>query len=139
MKLRGFLMTGMLAALALALTDGASGAEARESGRLALGTTSQGRGVGVRVYERNLQMLDFNALLRCRDATTLIVEEGGFLPIATRPNGHFRDVQYGRTDTVWLQGRVGGKWVRGRLRVTDRWGSVKCNSGWFRFSARIKG
>ncbi len=137
MKLRGFAVTGLIAALALALTP-AEGS-ARPAGKLALGKTSQGRGIGVRVAERTLRMLDFNARLDCRDGSELIVEEGGFLPIPTRPGGHFRDVQYGRTDTVWLKGRVGKKWVRGQLRVTDRWGPVKCNSGWFRFSARLRG
>lgn len=136
MKLRGFAITSLIAVLTAGLAP-AEGSE-KAPGKLALGKTSQGRGMGARIEERTLQMLDFNALLDCRDGSQLIVEEGGFLPIRTRPSGHFRDVQYGRTDTVWLRGRVGRKWVRGRLRVTDRWGPVKCNSGWFRFSARIK-
>jgi len=136
MKLRGFAITGLIATLGVGLMP-AEGS-ARPQGKLALGKTSQGKGMGIRVQERTLQMLDFNALLDCRDGTELIVEEGGFLPIRTRPSGYFRDFQYGRTDTVWLRGRAGQKWVRGRLRVTDRWGPVKCDSGWFRFSARIK-
>lgn len=136
MRLTGFAITGLIAALAVGLAPAAGGA--RAPGKLALGKTSQGRGMGVRIDARTLRMLDFNALLRCRDGSELIVEEGGFLPIRTRPSGYFRDVQYGRTDTVWLRGRVGQKWVRGRLRVTDRWGPVKCNSGWFRFSARLR-
>lgn len=136
MKLKGFAITSLIAALAIGLMP-AEGS-ARGQGKLALGKTSQGRGMGVRVDERTLQMLDFNALLDCRDGSELIVEEGGFLPIRTRPSGYFRDFQYGRTDKVWLRGRVGRSWVRGRLRVTDRWGPVKCNSGWFRFSARLR-
>lgn len=135
---RGILAASLLALLALALTDAGAPAQAQSRGKLALGKTSQGRGIGIRLQERKLQMLDFNAKLRCRDGSRLIVEEGGFLAIRTRRNGSFRDVQYGRTDTVWLQGKVGSKWVRGRLRVTDRWGSVKCNSRWFKFAARIR-
>ncbi len=136
MRLIGLAVTGLVAALAVGLAP-AEGS-ARAQGKLGLGKTSQGKGMGVRVHQRTLQMLDFNALLDCRDGSELIVEEGGFLPIKTRPSGYFRDVQYGRTDTVWLRGRVGQRWVRGSLRVTDRWGPVKCNSGWFRFSARLR-
>jgi hypothetical protein len=134
---RGAVAASLLALFALALSD-AGAAQSAGRGKLALGKTSQGRGMGVRVDERVVRMLDFNAVLRCRDGSELIVEEGGFLPIRTRRNGTFRDVQYGRTDTVWLRGRVAGKWVRGQLRVTDRWGPVKCNSRWFRFAARLR-
>lgn len=138
MRLREFAIAGLLAVLAVALGSDVGTAQAGKSGKLALGKTSQGRGMGARVNDRKLQMLDFNALLRCRDGSRLIVEEGGFLPIRTKRNGSFRDVQYGRTDRVWLRGQVGKKWIRGKLRVTDRWGSVKCNSRWFKFSARIR-
>lgn len=137
MYFRGLLAVGTVV-LGLAAVGVSAAGGAEERGALALGKTSQGRGIGVRVYDRTIQMLDFNALLDCRDGSELIVEEGGFLAIRTRPGGSFRDVQYGRTDRVWLRGQVGRKWVRGKLRVTDRWGPVKCNSGWFRFSARIR-
>lgn len=135
---RGALAASLLAVFALALVDAGGFAQAQGRGKLALGKTSQGRGMGVRVHDRSVQMLDFNALLKCRDSSTLIVEEGGFLPIRMRSNGGFRDVQYGRTDRVWLRGKVGKRWVRGHLRVTDRWGKIKCNSRWFKFAARIR-
>ncbi|MCK2124932.1 hypothetical protein, partial [Pseudomonas sp. PNPG3] len=77
---RGVLSASLLALLTLALTDAGAFAQQQDRGELALGKTSQGRGMGVRVYERTLQMLDFNAVLRCRDGSELIVEEGGFLP-----------------------------------------------------------
>lgn len=137
MRLKGFAIASMIAALAIALAAAESGARPAE-GKLALGKTSQGRGIGARVYERALQILRFNVLLDCRDGSELTVEESGFLATRTRHGGHFRDVQHGRTDTVWLRGRVGRAWVRGRLRVTDRWGRVRCNSGWVRFSARLR-
>ena len=113
-------------------------AEAKAKQRLAKGKTSQKRGVALRLQPRSLRLLDFNAVLRCRDGGELIVEEGGFLTTPVKPNGKFSDVQHGRTDRVWLQGRVGQRYVRGKLRVTDRWGKVRCDSRWFKFSARIR-
>lgn len=136
---RGVLTVGLAALLTFAAAATADAAQPQKRGKLALGKTSQGRGIAMRVQPRRLQMMDFNASLRCRDGSELIVEEGGFLPIATKRNGSFRDVQFGRTDRVWLRGRVTKKAVRGHLRVTDRWGAVKCNSSWFRFEARIRG
>lgn len=133
---QGVITVLLLALLALSAVDAE---EARSNGgrRVAVGRTSQGRGMAIRVQPDSVQMLDLNARLRCRDGGTLIVEEGGFVPIRTHPNGTFRDAQYGNTDTVWLRGRVGRKLVSGRLRVTDRWGHVKCDSRWFRFTARF--
>jgi hypothetical protein len=138
MFFRGVVMVGIAGLFAFASADLGAEAQARAKGKVAVGKTSQGRGVGVRVNDRAIKMLDFNAELKCRDGSALIVEEGGFLSIDTRRNGSFRDVQYGRTDTVWLRGKVNRNVVRGKLRVTDRWGKIKCNSGWFRFTARIK-
>lgn len=140
---RLILALGLLGIAALAGAGAGAAAEAAKpkgkgASELARGKTSQKRGIAVRIYPQTVQMLDFNALLDCRDGSELIVEEGGFLPIRTRANGSFRDVQYGRTDTVWLRGKVSRNWVRGKLRVTDRWGKVKCNSDWFRFNARIR-
>lgn len=133
---RGVITVLLLGLLALTAAD-ADEASSDGGRRVAVGRTSQGRGMAIRVQPDSVKMLDFNARLRCRDGGTLIVEEGGFLPIDTHPNGAFRDVQHGNTDTVWLQGRVGPKLVSGRLRVTDRWGHVKCDSHWFRFTARF--
>lgn len=133
-----------LSAVALLVTAlvapvAAPAAGERGKPKLARGKTSQKRGIAAKIYSTHLQMLDFSAILDCRDGTELIIEEGGFLPIKLRSGGRFKDVQYGRTDTVRLRGRVGKHVVRGRLRVQDRWGKAPCDSRWFKFSARIRG
>lgn len=135
-------VVSVVALLAAAVFEPAAAPAAdadRGKPKLARGKTSQNRGIAAKVYGRRLQMLDFNAVLKCRDGSELIVEEGGFLPIDLRAGGRFSDVQYGRTDTVRLRGRVGKSVVRGRLRVQDRWGKTPCDSRWFKFTARDRG
>jgi hypothetical protein len=128
------------AALLVAATSAVGPASGAETGkRLARGKTGQKRGVAVRVYPRAIKFVGFNAVLRCRDGSRLVVEEGGFLKTPVGGNGKFNDKQYGNTDTVRMRGRVGKKFVNGRIRVQDRWGKTRCDSKWFKFSARIKG
>ena len=139
-----YLAAGVLSAIALlaaafVVPAAAPAAGERGKAKLARGKSSQKRGIAAKIYGQRLRMLDFNAVLKCRDGSKLIVEEGGFLPTKLRSDGRFSDVQYGNTDTVRLRGRVGKHMVSGRLRVQDRWGKTPCDSRWFKFKARIRG
>lgn len=136
--LAGVLAVTMFGSAAIAVVP-ATDAEGKPKPRLARGETSQNRGIAVRVFPKAMKLVGFNAELKCRDGSKLIVEEGGFLRTPVRNRGRFSDVQYGRTDTVRFKGRMGSKFVRGQIRVSDRWGKVRCDSRWFKFTARIRG
>lgn len=113
-------------------------AEAASRGGVLKGRTSQGYKITLRMQGENaFKLLDFNADLSCRDGTELLLEEGGFLTTRLRANGSFKDVQYGRTDTVWFKGRVTDSAVRGRVRLKDKWGKGNpCTSRWIAFKVR---
>lgn len=114
-----------------------AGAEAR---RVYKGKTGQSHPIKIAVGTRSLKVLHFKAGLRCRDGSTLVDEESGFLPTPIRANGRFRDAQVGSTDEVLIRGRRKGRVVRGRVRVRDRLGNgVRCSSKWIKFSARRGG
>ena len=82
----------------------------------------------------------FKIELGCRDGSRLILDESGFLRTPVRGNGSFRDVQYGRTDTVYIRGKMSGKSVRGRLRVKDKLrNGVRCHSRWVSFRVKQRG
>lgn len=102
------------------------------------GKTAQGRHIIMRVAGDHLDLLHFSIRLKCRDGSVLIDEESGFQPTDIRRNGFFRDDQVGSTDEVWLRGRVRAARIAGRVRVTDRFGHVRCNSGWVAFNAKPK-
>ena len=106
--------------------------------RVAVGHTAQGRTVRVRVGSQSLKVLHFSAKLKCRDGSVLVDKESGFQLTPLKHGGHFDDRQFGSTDTVRFRGHVAGNWVRGRARVSDRWGKVRCDSKWFKFSAKAK-
>lgn len=114
----------------------ASGAEAKR-GALK-GRTAQGYKITLKMQgDKAFKLLEFNADLKCRDGTELLLEEGGFLSTRLRPNGTFKDVQYGRTDTVWFRGKITDQAVRGRIRLKDRWGKKNpCTSRWIRFNVK---
>lgn len=114
----------------------ASGAEARRG--VLKGRTGQGYAITLKMQgERAFKLLEFDADLQCRDGTELLLEEGGFLTTPLRRNGTFKDVQYGRTDTVWFRGKVTDRAVRGRVRLKDKWGKDNpCASRWIRFNVK---
>ena len=100
------------------------------------GQTHQGMGIRLAVMDRAVKILRFKIDLRCRDGSTLQVDESGFLKTPLRSNGSFKDVQYGSTDTVYMRGRATGKTATGLLRVTDKLNSgVRCKSKWVKFNA----
>lgn len=127
-------MSGMLACLvaaALAVTSADGAAKT-----LLRGHTGQKRVVKLKKFNHALQVVRFNVELRCRDGSALIDEESGFVRTPIHSGGRFSDVQTGSTDTVRIQGRVQGKTIKGRLRVNDRLGKVRCDSRWVRFTAK---
>jgi hypothetical protein len=131
------LMLSSVLALSFVIVDAAAAADSATRGTLK-GRTAQGYRIKVAMRgEDSIKLLDFKADLKCRDGTVLQLAEGGFLPSAVRGNGTFHEVQYGSTDTVYIQGRVKGNAVRGRLRLTDRYGKGNpCKSRWIKFQAR---
>lgn len=130
--------TGLAAALACALLalSALALAPAAEAGRVYKGKTAQRHPIKIAMRAKSLKVLHFKAKLRCRDGSILIDDESGFLPTPIKGNGSFRDAQVGSTDEVLIRGRRGGHAVRGKIRVTDRVGKVRCNSKWIKFSAR---
>lgn len=105
---------------------------------VAAGKTSQGRAIRIRSQGWSIKVLHFSAKLECRDGSVLVDKESGFEVTPLYGGGHFSDSQFGATDTVRLRGRAHGDRVQGRLRVTDSWGKVRCDSKWLKFSAKVK-
>ncbi len=126
--LSGALVCGLLA---MSATASAESAEAR----MFTGKTAQRHKLKAAVTGRKMKVLRFKASLKCRDGSTLILTESGFLPTRLR-GGSFKDVQYGRTDTVRFRGRLKGRKLRGKLRVIDKTKKLKCKSRWISFSAK---
>jgi hypothetical protein len=130
---------GTALVVAVAVLSALPAAEAAPAKRMAVGHTSQGRNIRLRVQGGGtVKVLNFSAKLRCRDHSLLIDQESGFLPTPLNSGGRFSDLQFGHTDKVRFKGRVSADFVRGRMRVSDRWGHVACDSHWFKFSARLK-
>lgn len=126
------------AALALPAPNDAAAAGASKRGVAYKGKTAQKRAIAFRLSHGKLDLRHFSVRLRCRDGSMLIDKESGFKPSPLR-GGRFRDDQVGSTDEVWLRGRVRGRVIRGKLRVKDRWGHVRCNSHWVKFTAKQRG
>lgn len=126
-----FVATCAIGCAALAVDTGSA---AQQQGPMK-GRTGQGRAIRVQLAKDSVLIKTFTIEARCRDGSYLIIEEGGFLPTPIGKGGRIHDYQYGRTDKVWIRGRLQGRHLRGTLRVTDTWGRVKCNSGWVRFHA----
>ncbi len=128
---RRLILSGILAcSLAAVVAIGPAGAAQRNTLR---GHTSQGQRIKLAVTDRALNVLHFKAQLKCRDGSKLELDESGFLKTPVSRKGHFKDVQYGSTDTVYMKGSVNGKAVNGKLRLTDRVGKVRCKSRWLKF------
>lgn len=123
------LVLGLLATAASARTDSAEA-------RMYKGKTAQGHGIKVVVKERTFRIHVFDIELKCRDGSWLLLEEGGFLWTKMKPNGSFRDSQFGKTDSVYFRGRVTERRMRGRIRVTDKEKrGPMCASRWIAFNA----
>lgn len=132
------LWTGALLVCALLAANGVIAGAAPK--RVFKGSTAQDRGIRVAVQKRSVQIKRFKIELGCRDGSRLILDESGFLRTPVRGNGSFRDVQYGRTDTVYIRGKMRGNSVRGRLRVKDKLrNGVRCHSRWVSFRVKQRG
>lgn len=119
---------------ALALDAGAATAD---SGPMK-GRTSQGRKIRLQLGHDTVLTKRFTIRLRCRDGGVLIDTESGFQP-ARLKGGRVRDHQVGSTDEVWMKARLRGRSLRGKIRVKDHLGRVRCNSGWVGFHAARTG
>lgn len=137
--MRSRLFLGALLVVAL-VAGQATPAASAASKRVYKGKTAQKRNVRLTVRGNTLKLRYFKAKLKCRNGTALIVTETGFVRTPIRRNGRFRDVQVGKTDEVFFQGRVRGKVVRGRLRVKDRLHKrgPRCASRWIPFRAKLR-
>lgn len=120
---------GLIASEAAALADSASA-------RMYKGKTAQGYRMKVVGKQRMFRIHTFEVDLKCRDGSALQLEEGGFLWTKVKPNGSFRDSQFGKTDSVYFRGRMTEKGIRGQLRVTDKEKrGPMCASRWIAFNA----
>lgn len=129
MIVTGVIACGLIGADSVAMADSTTA-------RLFKGKTGQGHRIKLQVKEGTFRIHVFNAELRCRDRSTLLIEEGGFLWTKTKPNGSFRDSQFGDTDSVYFRGRVSERRIRGKVRVTDKEkGGPFCASPWITFNA----
>lgn len=99
------------------------------------GKTAQKRNIRLTLHRGAMKIKHFGIEAKCRDGSILEIKESGFLPSPMK-KGKVRDYQIGNTDKVWIRARIKGHQVHGHLRVTDRVGKIKCNSGWVRFHAR---
>lgn len=130
-------IAGAVLACGLMLTSSVSLVDAAPK-RVYKGKTKQRHKMKVSVSGDKLKILHFKANLKCRNGSTLIVDERGFQPTKIRGNGRFKDVQVGSTDEVFIKGKRKGKVVRGKIRVKDRLhkGGARCHSRWIKFTAR---
>lgn len=129
------LVIGLALALGLVAADAAADSAPAQA-RTFKGRTAQGHRIVIAVKGRMLKIELFDVDLRCRDGSTLQLEEGGFLWTRTKPDGGFRDAQFGKTDGVYFRGRVGERRIRGKLRVTDKERrGPKCATRWIAFNA----
>ncbi|MGC1166095.1 MAG: hypothetical protein WA862_08300 [Solirubrobacterales bacterium] len=128
----GVIAFGLIASEAAALTESASA-------RMYQGKTAQGYRMKVVVKERAFRIHVFEVDLKCRDGSALLLEEGGFLWTRVKPNGSFRDSQFGKTDSVYFRGRMTERGIRGKLRVTDKEKrGPMCASRWVAFKASLR-
>ncbi|HEY1286058.1 MAG TPA: hypothetical protein VGF04_08220 [Solirubrobacterales bacterium] len=132
LKMSGILAVSFMAA-GLVTSDGAAMADS-PSRNVLRGHTSQGFKIRLLLKKRTVDVLRFKARLSCRDGSVLLVDESGFLKTPVKHSGSFRDTQFGSTDKVYLRGRVTGRSITGKVRVTDRTrGGSRCHSRWLKF------
>lgn len=128
----------LVCALAAVEVAGSAGAKPGKGSNVIKGKTAQKRPFRAVVQRRAIDVRRFVVELRCKDGSRLVLFESGFLPSPLR-KGRVHDYQFGRTDKVWIRGKLKNGTFRGRLRVKDRLGKGKnrtfCDSRWVRFQA----
>lgn len=130
------MMVAICALSSAALTLDA--AAAKPASGLLKGRTAQDRAIRLAARSGSVQLKRFTIELRCHPGI-LIDVESDFQPTPLTAGGHLRDHQSGTTDDVWLRGRLQGRRLDGMIRVRDRLGKVRCDSGWVRFHATAAG
>ena len=129
MIVTGVIACGVIATSSVAMADSAAA-------RLFKGKTAQGKRIKLQVKEGTFRIHVFDIELRCRDRSSLLIEEGGFLWTKVKSNGSFRDSQFGKTDSVYFRGRLDERRIRGQIRVTDKEKRGPfCASKWIAFNA----
>lgn len=129
MIVSGVIACGLVAADTAAMAEGAGA-------RMFKGRTAQGHRIKVLGKQGMFRIHAFDIELRCRDGSTLVLEEGGFLWTKVKRDGSFRDSQFGDTDSIYFRGSASERRIRGRIRVTDREKREPfCASRWIAFSA----
>ncbi len=130
---KAILATFCVALLSALMLDGL--ASARGQRTQLRGHTSQGHQIKLAVRSRSVVIKHLKARLHCRGGAVLIDDESGFLPTPVR-HGRISDKQFGSTDEVTIRGRLSGRRLHGKVRVRDRLGRARCDSGWVRFAAK---
>lgn len=129
------LVIGGALALGLFAADTAAMADSAQA-RVLKGKTAQGHQIKLVVKQGTFKIRSFGIDLKCRDGSSLLLKESGFLWTRVKPGGSFRDAQFGKTDSVYFRGRAKGRRLHGRIRVTDKEkGGPKCASRWVSFRA----
>jgi hypothetical protein len=132
------LVLGATLALGLFATETAAMADSAQT-RMLKGRTTQGHRIKLVLKQGSLRIQSFDIDLRCRDGSSLLLEESGFLQTRVKRNGSFHDAQFGRTDSVYFRGHGSERQLQGRIRVTDKErGSPRCASRWVGFRARAR-
>lgn len=138
MFLRIAVSCALVCAVAAVEVAGTAGAKPGKNANLVKGKTAQKRPFKATVHKRAIDVKRFVVELRCKDGSRLVLFESGFLPSPLR-KGRVHDYQFGRTDKVWIRGKLKNGTFRGRLRVKDRLGKGKnrtrCDSRWVKFKA----
>jgi len=129
------LMIAAACAVGVAALPLDAGAATSDTGPMK-GRTSQGRTIRLHLQHDAVQTKSFAIKLRCRDGGILIDNESGFEPAPLKGN-RINDHQVGSTDEVWMKARLRGRVLRGKVRVKDHLGRVRCNSGWVGFHAAL--
>lgn len=132
------LVLGGMLAVSLLVADTAAMADSAQARQLK-GKTSQGHRIKLVVKNGSLRIHSFDIDLKCRDGSSLLLEESGFLWTRVKPNGSFRDAQFGKTDSVYFRGKANKRQLQGRVRVVDKEKQgPKCTSPWISFRANMR-
>jgi hypothetical protein len=136
--MRPGLITKCITACLVVSLAGVTAADAATT-RSFKGKTSQKKTITFKVRGKSLKSLKFTINLTCSDGSTLTDVESGFQTIKIGSGGKISDDQVGSTDEVVTTGKLKGKKVTGKIRVTDKLSStVTCGPQTIKFTARRK-
>lgn len=132
------LLTALLASAVFAVS--ATAARHHNGGRTAYsGKTSQKKAIRIVTGPGQIKLLNFGARLLCRDGSVLYANAAGFEATRLSRGGRFKDVQYGKNNTVSWEGKARRAKIVGHLRITAQLkGGVHCDSQPVRFVVKPK-